>query len=371
MCHFYADALSILCTSSKVYGGLIQPQHLEAIRTLPSFREYIDDLVESEELDHAYAYLTQDEFVMKQLSAVRRTRQQYVRKLLQSLHLLTAIGNSEASLMDNYIGALAQGLHLDNQSLEVRDFVERLSADDTLSLLDRLITAIRDGDPVMGLEGWENSGDTVTTMTSLADQIRSLKERSQKTGKPLKSKYSSQSTVLRTTVVAHKVQLSEDTAALTPEDKEFRSVIDKLMGLLTAEISLPDVRSNWLYESFTFDADLPHRNVFNPCPGKTFEQGLAQPQDFIDGIITEEEIAASSPATAIVYRLYQEAGSLINVADLWSAYFAIVGDESTESGYDERTALVHFYRSLAELRAMGFVKQSRRKADHIGKVKWM
>ena len=74
-------------------------------------------------------------------------------------------------------------------------------------------------------------------------------------------------------------------------------------------------------------------------------------------------------STAILYHLYLETGSLINVADLWSALYAIVGEEK-EDGLDERSALVLFYRALSELRIMGFVKQSRKKADHIAKLAW-
>ncbi len=65
-----------------------------------------------------------------------------------------------------------------------------------------------------------------------------------------------------------------------------------------------------------------------------------------------------------------EAGALVNVADLWSAFFSLVGKESGPAA-DERMALVLFYRGLAELRAMGFVKASRKRTDHIAKVKWL
>lgn len=92
---------------------------------------------------------------------------------------------------------------------------------------------------------------------------------------------------------------------------------------------------------------------------------------------------ATLPATSILYHLYLEAGSLINVADLWSAFYALVSghkeeeeeseenDEQQEKQLDERKALVMFYRGLAELRAMGFVKSSKKKTDHIAKVRWL
>ncbi|KAG5742591.1 hypothetical protein H9Q72_014553, partial [Fusarium xylarioides] len=79
------------------------------------------------------------------------------------------------------------------------------------------------------------------------------------------------------------------------------------------------------------------------------------------------ETPATLPATALLYRLYTATGSLINVADLWAAFSALVSEGET----DERKSLVMFYRALAELRALGFVKASKKKADHIAKMKWL
>jgi len=57
---------------------------------------------------------------------------------------------------------------------------------------------------------------------------------------------------------------------------------------------------------------------------------------------------------------------LINVSDLWSAFHAIVGDQ-----YDgEHAAMALFLRSLAELKYMAYVKQSRKKTDHLAKLGW-
>lgn len=42
-------------------------------------------------------------------------------------------------------------------------------------------------------------------------------------------------------------------------------------------------------------------------------------------------LSATQPETAIVYQLYLESGALINVSDLWNAFFAIVGEGSEEA----------------------------------------
>ncbi|KAK5005709.1 Origin recognition complex subunit 3, partial [Cryomyces antarcticus] len=65
--------------------------------------------------------------------------------------------------------------------------------------------------------------------------------------------------------------------------------------------------------------------------------------------------------------LYLESGSLINVSDLWSAFNAILNDDGDG---DEAQMMALFQRSLAELKYMGFIKSSRKKADHVAKVTW-
>jgi len=48
---------------------------------------------------------------------------------------------------------------------------------------------------------------------------------------------------------------------------------------------------------------------------------------------------ATQPATSIVYQLYLNAGSLINIYDLWSAFCSIVGAEDLEDGTEEKEML--------------------------------
>jgi origin recognition complex subunit 3 len=38
---------------------------------------------------------------------------------------------------------------------------------------------------------------------------------------------------------------------------------------------------------------------------------------------------------------------------------------------DRKEALVRFYQGLAELKMLGFVKPSKRKTDHVARVKWL
>jgi origin recognition complex subunit 3 len=380
MCHFYANPLSALAMDSEpIDKGMLQEEHLTAVRTLASFKAHVEAAVDAKQLGHAQSLIQDDEYLTGQILEQGQKNKDYVMNLLRSLHLVNAIGAPTGSFMDQYATALAGGVDLQNQKSGIVSFVERLSADDLTTVLRRLLDAVKNGDSALMLTGWEAESEGMAeALEGILHGVEELKTQSKTAGTPLKSKYSAHSRVLRTTVVAQKVQLSRDSAALTAEDKAFTALVDKLTELLISTIFAEGVDSVFLHETFVYDAKSPSRDVFVPRPGTTLERALSRPHDYLACSCctqaTEDgsNVSSTSPATAILYHLYQEAGALINVADLWSAYYALVGGETeATSGVGERAALVHFYRGLAELRAMGFMKQSRKKTDHVAKVKWL
>lgn len=187
------------------------------------------------------------------------------------------------------------------------------------------------------------------------------------------------------------MQLSRDETSLSEEDKAFTELVDALVQSLAAEISCQPANAILFHELWMYESISPHKDVFIPRPGAIIERALSKPHDYLACACcsTADGNAATLPATSILYHLYGEAGALVNVADLWSAFYALVGrgddeDEDPKSkpktkstksrgedGFDERTALVLFYQGLAELKAMGFVKPTKKRADHIARLKWL
>lgn len=73
------------------------------------------------------------------------------------------------------------------------------------------------------------------------------------------------------------------------------------------------------------------------------------------------------PDTAIVYKLHLECGRLINLFDLLKAFAAIV----TESEASPTPVVqARFMRAMMELQMLGFVKTTKRKADHVLRLTW-
>ncbi|KAK4237850.1 origin recognition complex subunit 3 N-terminus-domain-containing protein [Achaetomium macrosporum] len=374
MCHFYANPLSVLLAGDgRMDQRLVQPEHIEAVRTLESFKAQVEAAVQAGQLNHAQSLIEDDEYLVAQILQQGQRRREDLLHLLRALHLVTSTGLATASFVELYILALSNGIDIDQSSgtIPLEDAVKRLNPGEFLALIGRLSDAIQNGSPELGLDGWEpDAEEFVGSLTDIQDEVEGLLERSKSNGTTLKSKYSAQSKVLRTTVVSQKVQLSQDTATLTEEDKAFTNAIDTLLGLLSQNLHCDPIANLFLHEVWVFDWKSPYRDVFVPRPGATFARALSRPHDYLACACCAKAdggLAPTLPTTAILYHLYFEAGALVNVADLWSAYYALVGEE-TDVGLDERSALVFFYRGLAELRMMGFVKQSRKKADHVAKL---
>lgn len=387
MCHFYANPLSVLLSEVKP-----QPEHLEALRNLPSFRSHIEDALETGRLKHVRSMINDDAYLLaEQQRTAEKVTAQWETRLLKSLSLLEAGGLLKESFIATYTDALDNGIDLYSDECGVLDSIKKMSPDEILSTLQRLLDTTRNGSRELGMKGWASEDKKfIRNLSDMLERLTSLQSQSQLTGKPLRSQYTAQTKQLRTTVVAQKVQLSRDETTLSDEDKAFTELVDGLVGSLADEASCQPASAILFHELWMFGSVSPHKDVFIPRPGAIFERALSKPHDYLACACcgTADGSASTLPATSILYHLYGEAGALVNVADLWSAFHALVGrDEDEEEdpksrprtmstkpcqrGFDERTALVLFYQGLAELKAMGFVKPTKKRADHIARLKWL
>ena len=255
-------------------------------------------------------------------------------------------------------GELAESPILRELSL----FLKRLPSDKMMSLLDALSS-------VAGLD----ISDIVSDLSSL------IKKHASST--PLRSGHDQQHATLRTTVIAHRVSLSKHQATLSDGDSAYSQLLDKLDADIQKFFSRTIVspKNLPLNEIFIFDSKGLCRNALGPSPRKAIERALTFPFDYLncECCVGEEGLKASNPVTSTVYQLYLESGSMLNVADTWTAFQTITlanqdqdaeDDEEYEAQVQKQLAL--FYRALAELQYLGFIKGSRKKTAHVAKLKW-
>ncbi|KAG6051001.1 hypothetical protein E4U39_002505 [Claviceps sp. Clav50 group G5] len=386
MCHFYANPLSVLYSPSQQDMLPLQKEHLEALRNLPSFRQTVEREVDNctpSSLRHAKALLEDDDYLCAQVHMGYGHRRAWEDEFLRFLLVLQAAGVQQQGPFSRvYVDGMASDPRLSSSSsssapqhADLTQAIRRMDSESLCTLLRRVIPIFQEGDPSLnlGAAAGERDARLVESLQTILEELEALKAAADKARIILKSKYSSHGKVLRTTVIAQKVQLCQDSATLRDEDKKLTELIDALTSLLSTHFHARSDSDSavvlfsecWLYESKS-----PARDVFVPRPRNAFERSLTRPHDYLNCACCKPDsdgLQATLPATAILYQLYLESGSLINVADLWSAFHTLLSREED----DERKVLVMFYRGLAELRALGFVKSSKKKVDHIAKVKWL
>ncbi|CAK7266120.1 Origin recognition complex subunit 3 [Sporothrix epigloea] len=464
--------------------------YLTAIRQLPSFRRHVEELIVKGHYGAAKQLLDDGDAQRHPLRQAVAEQLLYQRswnkQLARALHVAWVSGVfARQSFTELYITALEDRRSSNDQSFSLDDddtslaatmtkYIRRLSSSELVALARRLAVAIQAGDPDLALSAQPADTDEIldkedpdeihwaslpSTLMSIADQIVKLQAELEISHakrakqrfmfiKPasnsgpfspgsggggnlpqLRSKYTAHNKVLRTTVVAQKVQLSRDSMALTEEDQAFTELVDATVNAITSVVDIEPAAGNgtsavqlqssrnqlWLQEIWLYDARMPYRDVFIPRPNVVVERALARPHDYLACACCAdtgtaktmtskadrhmaESIKPTMPATSILYQLYLEAGPLINVADLWDAFQTAVSNSSNQSNKEElqvvkksknngrinddgentenedsqeRRHLVQFYQSLSELKTLGFIKPTRRKVDHVAKIKWL
>ena len=277
--------------------------------------------------------------------------------------------------------------------------MKKMSSTKLVALMDRVIEA----------SSTETDELLQPALVPLRERIVALIKDSRK--KNLNSEFDlAVADTLRATVVSKRVQLSEKKSALTKEEEEYSKCVKDVHDVMELYFSenLKGLEGLLLHEVFFYDLISPHRDVspsphlgmefthvltLNFPPLKVFaprsryavERALSRPQDYFgctccsdpseyNDNISDNPIMPTMPAASILYKLYLESGPLINTFDLWSAFYSIIGDEegggAGEGGVTRATAQALFYRGLAELRALGFVRASKKKTDHLAKLAW-
>ena len=158
---------------------------------------------------------------------------------------------------------------------------------------------------------------------------------------PLRSEHDIHHRTLRTTIVAQKVSLRSHTSALSSQNLAYSDLVTRFSTQLTHFLytSLVDPRSIFLNEILIYDLKSPHRDVFKPKPRHAIERSLSMPHDYLGcncckGL--DSALAPSQPPTAVLYQLYLECGATINAADLWTAFYPVMGNEENENEEADR-----------------------------------
>ncbi|KOS20321.1 Origin recognition complex subunit 3 [Escovopsis weberi] len=403
MCHYYANPLSILLAPEVGDGMKPTREHLEAIRNLPSFRLSVEMAIQAgtrETLEHARSLVESDEYLLAKVQQSTSSRRQWLEDQLRTLLILEAAGARHPAFSRAFTETMVETPASASGSPDLVEGIRRMTTDALTRLLRRTMAIYSDGEPSLHLGPATRDADLelLGAITEIAARLETLKEEAEGKGiTALRSKYSSQGKVTRTTIIAQRVQLRQDSAALRPEDVAFTEIVDRVADLLTSHAAATDSGtcgrsdSALASESWIYGSKSPLREVMVPRPRGAFERSLARPHDYLSCACCSAGagqaadagggVRATLPATCILALVGARdihddgggrgrgdgAGAGAGAGDVDGDGGEKEGGEGDDGGMDERQALVMFYRGLAELKALGFVKASRKKTDHIAK----
>ncbi|KAL4774089.1 origin recognition complex subunit 3 N-terminus-domain-containing protein [Aspergillus nidulans var. acristatus] len=361
MSHFFANPISVLL-ADHIGEDLQHDKLCEAIRNVPSFREYCEILLEDGKTQQVRDLLEDDKLLLSETTRLIRAGQRSMNDMFQAVTFISILLkelniSKKVSISELSIRALCGELRNSPLLEDILAAFRRLDSSRVAGLLSQFPEALRSLPDFRGVEA---------DFSSLTQAHEG--------SEPLRSEYDSQNSVIGTTIVKQRVKLNTGKAKLPEECIKYTRIIDRCYTLLRSYFVniLVFPQELPLHEAFLLDMRNPIKEVFAPRARFAIERALSNPFDYLlfTSQDTERKISAKQPPTAILYQLYLESGALVNMYDLWTAFYAVFESEQRDS-CDERMTMALFYRALSELRALGMLKHSRKKLDHVAKSAWM
>lgn len=294
------------------------------VRRADNPSRYAQTLIERKEYEKLRTLLDDNEslgnIVVQEIESAR----QRLQAILGAVNVLFQIQSSlspktQTPWSDMYSRAMSSELAGSAAFGELMASVKKMPSDVMKDLLDDLA----------GMSVPDELVEILTELDQLTDHLGD-------THTPLRSAYDVHHETLRTTVVAQKVSLSKNISKLSAQDSAYTKIVDRIYTTLCGyfEITLINPQDLFLNEILILDSKSPHREVFTPKPRFAIERALSSPHDYLGCDCcggSESGLSATQPATAILYQLYLESGAVINTADLWSAFWTIVGGDGVDN----------------------------------------
>lgn len=278
--------------------------------------------------------LDDDEFLRDTVFTKLKRGRELLNSVVAAVDLLSTIRSclntkSSESWPAIYIKAMAGDL---GNSAIIKDTllaIRKLSSDSMGSLFDCL------------------ADSPLRSIPTLRDDLRRL-ESEKDTSNPLRSEHDIHHKSVRTTVVAHKVELSKHVSSLSEQDMSYSKLVDRVDSMLKDYFkqALITPQKLFLHEVLIYDFKSPHRDVFAPKPRFAIERALSFPRDYLGCSCckgAQHGLSSTHPATSVLYQLYLESGAFINISDLWSAFYTIIGREDAEDEDAERERALYVF----------------------------
>ena len=422
MTHFFANAVSVLTAKTVTSLDPVENKSIcQAVRNMPEFQQRCDSLLKDRSKTRKVRDLiVADDLLLEDSVRTVRSTQAELKALLKGVHILHTIHDLlplppvpplklEADLLSRLPNLLQSDMYLD-----VEDALESLDREEYRDFVDALVVAT-EGTEFFSFEAIEDEDEQ--------EQDEAIPISLKQLSSSLSSSDSNQNNNNNTTTTNN----NNPSTSPTPFISLLRAYITH-----TSRNSSQNPWTTYLSTASTINGRNPLSSIVHAAPRFALERALTRPADYLSCVCCSTTTRTASvpsrsdlPTTSLLLTLLNEAGNIVNVRDLWDAFRESLslsrsgsgsgsgsglasarikkryinggdkqgvvededeqvdddndndidinghGDEDDES--KERQTLALFYRGLAELRHLGFVKPSKRKpgVDCIARTAWM
>lgn len=388
MSHFFANELSILLTPDGEDSNNNR-ELCEAIRHTDSFRAHAEAKLDEGDARNVRELLHNDEAVLAAAKEAVHLGREAISRHQAAVEIFEAMIKA-AGLSDTPPDPFA----LRVEALSGASFLDSALYTESLSNLT-ILPSDRMRSMLEAIQHHDHHSHL--NIDHILEKLNEIAPAS--TNPPIRSAHDPTHTTTSTTITNNKVSLSKHGPKLSPKETAYTAIVDEIVSALTSyfETNIVNPTTLFMHEAFVYNLKIPLATAFSPRPRYVTERALSSPYDYLGCECcsgqAKGQISPTQPPTSVLWQLWCEAGGIVNVRDLWDAFAAVVVDrkeddeEEDKAGQvngagksingeegggmvDERMALALFYRGLAELRMMGFVKGTKRKVDCLAKTAW-
>ncbi|XP_074846999.1 origin recognition complex subunit 3 isoform X2 [Carettochelys insculpta] len=372
--HFYSQPLSVLCCQlleAKKRINSLSHEQCENIRSLPSFRRYVESQVSEKQI----ALLTEDSVLKETTQTLLEDLHSYHENyfpVLRCLHVFTS------SLPKYPLGKQIRELHCACLGKIVWETDEYASAVQLMRMLAKAeLVAILQKCVEIFISSGKQFSNTVEKLEEFLARFQSLEETKEvqdmSSQKELQKKtdlYHLQKTLLE-------LKESRRSKKLTKFEMLRFEVVDFIDSLVRTYLAPAEMQT--LNEVVYFNTANTLREHLNAAPRIALHTALNNPYCYLKNQTLKSNIGCISntaPDICIAYKLHLECGRLINLVDWLEAFSTVVtavegtDPESVTTGEMDEIIHARFIRAVSELELLGFIKPSKQKTDHVARLTW-
>ncbi|CAM4532366.1 unnamed protein product [Eretmochelys imbricata] len=377
--HFYSQPLSVLCcelleAKKRVYS--LSHNQCENIRSLPSFRRYVESQVSEKQI----ALLTEDSFLKEVTQELLEDLHIYHENyfpVLRCLHVFTT------SLPKYPLGKQIRELHcacLGKRVWETDEYgsavqlLRMLAKAELVAILQKCVEIFTSSSGKQFSNTVEKLGEFLTRFQNLevaeANEAQDVCVSSQKELQKKMDLYHLQKTLLE-------LKESKRSKKLTKFEMLRFEVVDFIDSLVRSYLAPAEMQT--LNEVVYFHTANTLREHLNAAPRIALHTALNNPYCYLKNQTLKSDVGCISntaPDICIVYKLHLECGRLINLVDWLEAFSTVVtaveGTDPDSVATDQVDEIIHarFIRAVSELELLGFIKPSKQKTDHVARLTW-